>query len=264
VDEYGLPVPVGAIGQLLIGGPGVAEGYLHRPEASAERFVADPVTAEPAYRSGDLAYLDPAAGFVVLGRADRQVKVRGYRIEPGEIEHVLRRTPGVDGCAVLVVEQPRRLVAFVSGAAVDRSALTRAAAAHLPPAVLPEQVVVLDQLPVTPNGKLDEAALCHLAQQEHAEVLPASATPHEVEAAVCRIWADALAVPTVGPDVNVFDAGAHSLVVTRVHHHLQVVLGLTFPVHYLFEYPCPRDLAGQLAGERRPRSTAPPAGPARP
>ncbi|WP_089156172.1 non-ribosomal peptide synthetase [Micromonospora sp. NBS 11-29] len=259
-DDADRPVPVGAVGKILIGGPGVADGYLHRPETTAERFVTDPATGERFYRSGDLAYLDPdAGGFVVLGRADRQVKVRGFRVELGEVEFALRAVPGVTAAAALVVDQPPRLVAFVTGDRPDPAELLARIAATLPAAMVPEQVVTVDELPTTPNGKLDEARLGEVAQREYTELLPASATRREVEAAVCRVWADALALPALSPDTNVFEVGAHSLVVTRVHHLLQVTLGLTFPVHYLFEFPRPRDLAGQLGLRRdaRPSSPAP-------
>ncbi|MFI7217025.1 non-ribosomal peptide synthetase [Micromonospora maritima] len=256
-DDADRPLPVGAVGKILIGGPGVADGYLHRPEVTAERFVTDQATGERFYRSGDLAYLDPDAGFVVLGRADRQVKVRGFRVELGEVEHALRAVPGVTAGAALVVDQPPRLVAFVTGDRPDPAELLRRVAATLPAAMVPEQVVLVDELPITPNGKLDEARLGQLAQREYTALLPASATLREVEVAVCRVWADALALPALSPDTNVFEVGAHSLVVTRVHHLLQVTLGLTFPVHYLFEFPRPRELAGQLGRRRDPRPSAP-------
>ncbi|SCL14603.1 amino acid adenylation domain-containing protein [Micromonospora nigra] len=262
-DDDDRPLPVGALGNILIAGPGVADGYLHRPEATAERFVTDR-SGDRYYRTGDLAHLDPDVGFVVVGRADRQVKVRGFRVELGEVEFAMRDVPGVVACAALVVEEPRRLVAFVTGDRVDPTELLRLVGARLPVAMVPEQVVTLDELPMTANGKLDETPLRQAAQREYTEVLPGSAGVREVEAAVCRIWADALALSTIAPDVNVFDAGAHSLVVTRVHHQLQVSLGVTFPIHYLFEYPCPRDLAGHLAARRTTRPTSPAPALARP
>lgn len=140
-DDDDRPVPVGALGNILIAGPGVADGYLHRPEVTAERFVTDRA-GQRFYRSGDLAYLDPVDGFVVVGRADRQVKVRGFRVELGEVEFAMRDVPGVVACAALVVEEPRRLVAFVTGDRVDSSELLRLVGAKLPMAMVPEQVVL--------------------------------------------------------------------------------------------------------------------------
>ena len=249
VDRDNRPVPVGGVGEILIGGPGVADGYLHRPELSAERFVADPTDPEGTgivYRSGDLAYLRPGHGFVVIGRNDRQVKVRGFRTELGDIEQALRSAPGVVAAVALVVDGPERLVAFLGGSRIDVPAVLAHAARRLPATVLPEQVVLVDPFPVTANGKLDEAVLRHLAQAEHTPVLASDASTAAVETAICQVWAAALGVPSVSAGTNVFEAGAHSLVATRVHHQLERVLGRTFPVHDLFEYPRPHDLALRL------------------
>ncbi|GGX75468.1 non-ribosomal peptide synthetase [Streptomyces hiroshimensis] len=251
VDERGRPVPVGALGEIRIGGPGVADGYLGRPELTAERFVRCEDTGEVLYRTGDLAYARHDGVFVVVGRADRQVKVRGHRAELGEIERTLRGVPGVSSAEVRVIGTPARLVAYLVGAGIDSGTVRDHLAARLPPAMLPEQEVLLTRLPTTANGKLDEAALARLAEERHALRLPDAASPAEIEAAVCAAWAAALAAPEVAPDVNVFDLGAHSLVVTRVHGRISAALGVDFPVHEVFEYPRPRDLARRLAALRR-------------
>ncbi|MET8560124.1 non-ribosomal peptide synthetase [Streptomyces flaveolus] len=250
VDEQGRQVPVGALGEIRIGGPGVADGYLRRPELSAERFVRCPETDEVLYRTGDLAYTRHDGVFVVVGRADRQVKIRGYRAELGEIERTLRSAPGVVSAEVRVIGTPARLVAYLVGVGIDIGTVREHVAARLPPALFPEQEVLLERLPTTANGKLDEAALERLAEECHAQRLPDAASPAEIEAAVCAVWAAALAAPEVAPDVNVFDMGAHSLVVTRVHGRISTALGVDFPVHEVFEYPRPRDLARRLAALR--------------
>ncbi|MEU9353262.1 non-ribosomal peptide synthetase [Streptomyces griseoloalbus] len=251
VDEQGRPVPVGALGEIRIGGPGVADGYLGRPELTAERFVRDPGDGEVFYRTGDLAYVRADGVFVVVGRADRQVKIRGFRAELGEIEQTLRGAPGVMAAAVRMTGTPARLVAFLVGAGIDVQAVRDHAAARLPPAMLPEQGVLVERLPTNRNGKLDEAALDRLAEETYARRLPDAASPAEIESAVCAAWAAALAVADVPPDANVFDLGAHSLVVTRVHGRISAALGVDFPVHDVFEYPRPRDLARRLAAYRR-------------
>ncbi|MFB7951085.1 amino acid adenylation domain-containing protein [Streptomyces sp. NPDC056045] len=256
-DEHGRPLPVGAVGELLIGGPGVADGYLGRPELTARRFVAAPDGSGTVYRSGDRAYASHDGHVVVLGRADRQVKIRGFRVELGEVEHVLRSAPGIASAVVRVVGRPGRLVAFVTGAGVRHRAVLEHAAHHLPPALVPEQLVVLERLPMTTNGKLDDAALERSADDAYATPVSADATLADVEDTVCRLWASVLAVPRVPPEANVFDLGAHSLVVTRMHGRLEAAFGSPLPVHHLFEYPCPRDLAQALVARRREEASRP-------
>ena len=248
VDPADRPVPVGAPGELLIGGPGVAEGYLGRPELTAERFVRLDLDTGPLYRTGDLGYARPDGVYVVTGRADRQVKVRGFRVEPGEVEHVLRGVPGVRTAVVRVIGDPGELTAFLVGDA-DPGDVLRHAAGFLSPAMVPTRVVPLPTLPLTANGKLDEEALA--AAGASVRALPGSASPAEIEAAVCAVWAAALSVSTVDSEANVFDLGAHSLIVTWVHSRLQASAGIAFPVHEIFEHPCPRDLARRITAHRR-------------
>lgn len=251
VDARNRRVPVGATGEILIGGPGVAEGYLNRPELTAERFVTlEHLDPGPLYRTGDLAHLRRDGNFVVVGRADRQVKVRGYRVEPGEVEHVLGGAPGVASATVRVLGDPGELTAFLVGDRIDPEAVSRHAKGFLTPAMLPTAVVLLDRLPVTLNGKLDENALREIALRHGTRVLPATASPAELETAVREIWASALELDDVDPAANVFDLGAHSLIVTRVHRRLQVAAGVTFPVQDIFEYPCPGDLARHVTAQR--------------
>ncbi|MCX4521946.1 amino acid adenylation domain-containing protein [Streptomyces anulatus] len=256
-DERGRPLPVGAVGELVIGGPGVAAGYLGRPELTAQRFVAASDGGGTVYRSGDRAYASHDGHVVVLGRADRQVKIRGFRVELGEVEYALRAAPGVVSAAARVVGGPGRLVAFVTGAGVLPRTVVEYVARHLPQALVPEQLVVLERLPMTTNGKLDDAALERSAHDVYATPVSANATLADVEDTVCRLWAAALAVTRVSPEANVFDLGAHSLVVTRMHGRLEAALGCPIPVHHLFEYPCPRDLAQVLVARRREEASRP-------
>lgn len=245
VDAELRPVPVGATGELLIGGNGVTGGYLSGPVGG---FVPDAEFGGLdglAYRSGDLGHVRPGGGCVVHGRADRQVKVRGFRVEPAEVEHVLRGREDVTAAVVLAVGRPVRLAAFVVGSAKPEE-LTPWLARRFPRNLVPEQVFALDRIPSTPNGKVDEGALRDLA--ETAGVLPPgeARSPSSVERAVCQVWEQALGGVPVAADANVFDLGAHSLVVTRVHQRLEAVLGLTFPAHSLFDHPRPRSLAEYL------------------
>jgi nonribosomal peptide synthetase protein BlmVI len=251
VDDADRLVPVGATGTILIGGPGVAGGYLSQPELSASRFVTLGLDPGPVYRTGDQAYVRPDGGYVVMGRTDRQVKLRGFRVELGEVEHALLSAPGVSAAVVRVLGEPGELVGFLAGAAPDAAEVTRHAASLLSPAMLPARLVTLDRLPTTANGKLDEKALAATGAAASLRVLPVSASPAEIEAVVCEIWASALCLPGVAFDANVFDLGAHSLIVTSVHGWLEASTGVTFPVHDIFEYPRPRDLARQIAQLRQ-------------
>ncbi|EQB97758.1 hypothetical protein B738_29141, partial [Photorhabdus temperata subsp. temperata M1021] len=166
LDKYGQPVPLGAVGELYIGGVGVARGYLNRPELTAERFLTDPFSREPdarMYRTGDLARYLPDGNLAFLGRNDQQVKIRGFRIEPGEIEARLMEHPAVSEALVLALGdgQDKRLAAYVVAEADDRlvNSLRAHLSAILPDYMVPAAFVRLDVFPLTPNGKLDRRAL---------------------------------------------------------------------------------------------------------
>ncbi|WP_433073282.1 non-ribosomal peptide synthetase/MFS transporter [Dactylosporangium sp. CA-052675] len=247
LDPAGAPVPVGVPGELHIAGVGVAPGYLNRPELTAERF------RDGMYATGDLVLRDPDGTLEYLGRLDDQVKLRGMRIEPGEIAAVLRAQPGVRDAAVVVREDrpgDQRLVAYVVGAGFGdlRAALKRV----LPDAMVPAAYVTLPELPVTANGKLDRRALPAPAVRSRAFAEPS--TPTEV--AVAGVWAAVLGLPRVGADDDFFDLGGHSLLATQVVARLRGVLPTPVSVMELFKHPTVRGLAALVdtpAERRGPR-----------
>ncbi|MFG1951594.1 amino acid adenylation domain-containing protein [Micromonospora sp. NPDC048830] len=232
VDADLRPVPPGETGELLVGGPGLAEGYLNRPGLTAERFVPDPfsgLAGERLYRTGDLVTQAPDGRIVYHGRIDRQVKVRGQRIELGEVEAVLAGHPGVDRAAVEAVDGPAgiELVAFLTPAdAPDDAALAAYAESRLTAAMRPARTVRLAELPVSPTtGKLDRPALRALAAA--ARPAPAADEPVDgdpVTRAVARAWARLLGA-TPGPDTDFLAAGGNSIAAMRLVAALRAELG---------------------------------------
>ncbi|WP_433040538.1 non-ribosomal peptide synthetase/MFS transporter [Dactylosporangium sp. CS-033363] len=234
LDAAGEPVPVGVPGELHIAGVGVAPGYLNRPELTAERFLGG------RYATGDLVLRDPDGTLEYLGRLDDQVKLRGMRIEPGEIAAVLRAQPGVRDAAVIVREDrpgDQRLVAYVVGA--DHGDLRAALKLVLPDAMVPAAYVELPELPVTANGKLDRRALPAPVVAATSFAEPSTPT----ETAIAAVWADVLALPRVGADDDFFDLGGHSLLATQVVAKLRTVLPVPVSVMELFKNPTVRGLA---------------------
>ncbi|MFB9444226.1 non-ribosomal peptide synthetase/MFS transporter [Dactylosporangium vinaceum] len=235
LDAAGAPVPVGVPGELHIGGVGVAAGYLNRPELTAERF------RNGRYATGDIARRNPDGTLDYLGRRDDQVKLRGMRIEPGEIAAALRARPGIRDAAVIVREDrpgDQRLVAYVVGEPDGdlRTALKQV----LPDAMVPAAYVPLDALPVTANGKLDRRALPAPAVEARAQ-FTAPATASEV--AIAGVWAAVLGVARVGADDDFFDLGGHSLLATQVVAKLRHVLPAPVSVMDVFKHPTVRGLA---------------------
>ncbi|MFI8193335.1 amino acid adenylation domain-containing protein [Streptomyces sp. NPDC085946] len=254
LDAAGRPVPPGAVGEMHVAGAGVAAGYLGRPELTAERFLDDPFGPPGGrmYRSGDLARRRADGTLEYVGRADQQVQLRGFRVEPGEIEAVLAAHPQVTRAAVVVRRADngaRQLVAYTvaAGQRPPSPAELRAhAAAHLPDHMVPAACVNVDALPLTANGKLDTDALP--APDFTAAAVGARPRGPE-QALVCALFEDVLRLPrdTVGADANFFDLGGDSLLATRLLARLRHDSGVEVPITALFEGPTPQALARRLA-----------------
>jgi hypothetical protein len=231
LDERLQPLPPGVPGELMIGGAGVTRGYLHRPDLTAERFVPDPFGApgDRLYRTGDLAAFAADGTLRFLGRLDHQVKVRGFRIEPGEIETRLRAMGGVHEAVVVAREDVPgdvRLVAYVvpdPGVRLDGAELRERLHEELPEHLVPSHVVPLDRLPLTPNAKVDRKAL-PAPEQASESAVPLEPPSGALEEAIASVWGDVLNVPHVGSTANFFDLGGHSLLAIQAHRRLKEAL----------------------------------------
>ncbi|HEX7242294.1 MAG TPA: amino acid adenylation domain-containing protein, partial [Longimicrobiaceae bacterium] len=251
------PVPVGVPGELYLAGECLARGYLDRPGPTAERFLPSPHSLRPgarAYRSGDRVRWRADGTLEFLGRADQQVKVRGYRVEPGEVEAVLEGCPGVREAVVVARGEgaARRLVAYVvpaEGARVAAEELRARARAALPEYMVPGAVVVLDALPLTPSGKTDRRALPDPDPAGDAGAHAAPRTP--TEEALAAIWAELLGLRRVSIHDGFFDLGGHSLLAMRLVSRARAALGVEIPVRTVFEAQSVAELAARVDAERR-------------
>ncbi|HSF40373.1 MAG TPA: amino acid adenylation domain-containing protein [Thermoanaerobaculia bacterium] len=246
------PVPLGVPGELYIGGTGLARGYLRRPGLAAERFVPHPLgrPGERLYRTGDLARFSVDGEIEFLGRTDNQVKLRGFRIEPGEIEAALAGHPAVREAAVVVREE--RLAAYVvpagPGPGPEAGELRDALRRVLPEHMVPADFTLVDALPLTPSGKVDRGAL--RARLPAGELEPAAEPAAEaggdleteIEELVAGIWQDLLRRGTIGRDDNLFDVGAHSILAIEFVSRVYDALGIEIPLRLLFESPTVRRL----------------------
>ncbi|MFF3346577.1 amino acid adenylation domain-containing protein [Streptomyces sp. NPDC002779] len=247
------PVPVGAAGELYIAGPSLARGYLHRPALTAARFVADPYgpPGSRMYRTGDVVRWRSDGQLEYIGRADQQVKVRGFRIEPGEVEAALTACPGVRQAAVLARSGRRhsdvRLVAYVVGDedATRTGLLRERLRQSLPEHMVPSVFVRLDELPRTPNDKLDRDAL-PAPDDDQLEAPPSRAPRSPREQLLCELFAEALGRSQVGPDTHFFETGGHSLLAIRLVSRVRAVLGVDLTLSTLFDAPTPALLASRL------------------
>ncbi|MFJ4243824.1 amino acid adenylation domain-containing protein, partial [Streptomyces iakyrus] len=254
LDEHLMPVPTGVPGELYIGGAGIARGYGGRPALTAERFVADPYAADGSrlYRSGDRARLLPDGTLEYLGRADKQIKVRGFRIEPGEIEALLAAHPAVLSAVVTASGDgtDRRLVAYLVPAAhtagvPDAGELRAHLRRELPDYMVPSAFVELAALPLTANGKLDRAALPQ-PEPVHATAADFAAPAGPTEELLARIWSEVLGVDRIGADDNFFEVGGHSLLATQVVSRIREAFRADVPLSALFDRPTVRELAPVL------------------
>ncbi|MDA9545473.1 peptide synthetase, partial [Bradyrhizobium sp. CCBAU 45321] len=261
LDRFGTPVPLGAVGEIHIGGVGVARGYLNRADLTAERFVRDPFCGDAdarMYRTGDLGRYLPDGNIAFLGRNDHQVKIRGFRIELGEIEFRLNEHADVADSTVLVQRDhggDARLVAYVAvrrgnGAGLDANELASALRDHLraclPDYMVPSAFVNLDALPLTPNGKVDRKALP--APENDAYARRRFEPPRgEVEQIVANIWAELLGVDRIGRSDHFFELGGHSLLAVRMLERLQRH-ALRADARMLFAKPVLADFAASLDG----------------
>ncbi len=263
------PIPPGEIGELFIGGDGVARGYWKRPDLTAERFLTIPgLTGRHGdnrriYRTGDLARFLPDGNIDFLGRADYQIKLRGHRIEPGEIGALLEKCPAIRQAVVILREDregDKRLVAYlVADENNSSSAALRAALdAKLPDYMVPSAFVFLDALPLTGNGKIDRNALLSLPPPNLASAGAHNAAEpaNEMERIVARVWQQALGIPSVGLTDNFFDLGAHSLTVAEAHAKLQEALGREIALLDLFQFTTVSTLAAYLGGAKATTATS--------
>ncbi|KAA0920546.1 non-ribosomal peptide synthetase, partial [Streptomyces apricus] len=244
------PVPAGVTGELYIGGT-IGRGYRGRPDLTAERFVADP-HGEPGarmYRTGDLARWNERGELEYVGRGDSQVKVRGFRIEPGEVEAAVVAHPGVAQAVVVAVDGTgtgKRLVAYVvpaEPAGVSADQLREAVAARLPDFMVPALFMTLDRLPLMPNGKLDRAALPEPQFTTGTYRAPRTAA----ERSLAQLFAEVLGVEQVGLDDNFFALGGHSLLATRLISRVRTVLGAEIPIKTVFAAPTVAELTAHLS-----------------
>ncbi|HEX5541914.1 MAG TPA: amino acid adenylation domain-containing protein [Micromonospora sp.] len=234
------PVPAGQPGELYLAGAQLARGYHHRPGLTASRFVADPYQAGARmYRTGDLVRFDRAGELEYLGRTDQQVKLRGVRIEPGEIEAALRDCPGVTGAVVVLRDE--RLVAYVTGSAP--AALREMLSERLPASLVPHVYVRLEALPLTPAGKIDTAAL------PAPEIVAGRAPRNPQEALLCGAFAELTGAAAVTAEDDFFALGGHSLLAVRLVNRIREALDVELDVRDVFRAPTPAGLA-ELAGAR--------------
>ncbi|HVR95732.1 MAG TPA: amino acid adenylation domain-containing protein, partial [Thermoanaerobaculia bacterium] len=255
------PAPPGVPGELYAGGANVSRGYFGQPGATAERFIPDPFGGEPGgrlYRTGDLAVRWPDGTLEFLGRIDQQVKVRGFRVEPGEIEAALRAHPAVAEAVVLVRREPResgenRLTAFVAArsAGLRADELQAELARRLPAHMVPSEIGFVDGIPLTANGKVDRAALLALPVAAGGRLESAWGLPRTpLEELLAGLWAEVLGREAVGIHDDFFALGGHSLLATRLSSRVRSALRADLPLRALFEGPTVAAMACRIAAAR--------------
>ncbi len=255
LDKHHNPVPVGIPGELFIGGDGVARGYLNRAELTAERFVPDPFVASNGarmYATGDLAMHRPDGNLEYLGRTDFQVKVRGYRIELGEIEARLEGLPEISEAAVMVRAADAadmRLVAYATvtrDTSLDAAAVRNTLRASLPEYMIPNEIVPVQYMPRTANGKLDRKALADIQPAVTRRVLEDAVPSSDLEKQIAELWRKVLKLDSMGLNENFFDLGGHSLLVVQLHGLLKENLDQSISLTDLYQYTTIRSICDYL------------------
>ncbi|AVT28437.1 peptide synthetase [Plantactinospora sp. BC1] len=248
-------VPAGERGEIVVGGPGLARGYLGRADLTAERFVTVQIDGTPVrmYRTGDLARRRADGTLLFVGRVDDQVKIRGYRVEPGEVEQALRRYPEVQDAVVLAGGEGdgRTLVAFVALAdALNVKDLRGRVERDLPDYMVPSRIVILDEIPFTQHGKRDVVALRAELERQDARAEGVVAPRTETERYLAALWEELLNIEQVGRDDDFFTLGGHSLLAFRMSRRISRELDVRLPFNEILDNATLKDLAGELDSAR--------------
>ncbi|UFZ03316.1 amino acid adenylation domain-containing protein [Bradyrhizobium ontarionense] len=248
LDSAGQPCRIGQRGELYLGGRCLARGYLDDPEMTASRFIENPfpeLDTERLFRSGDLAYRSPDGTIVCLGRTDEQIKIRGLRIDPGEIEAVLVGTSGVLAAAVVAKRTNQAntvLAAYVVSSGVTDGDLFAAMRARLPREMIPTSIVAIDQMPMTPSGKIDRQALAALPMPR-TQLEAGARPPSPIAEMITALYAAMLNVAEVNQEDSFFALGGHSLLAIRLMAMIQDSFGVALPLESIFEHPTALELA---------------------
>jgi acyl-CoA synthetase (AMP-forming)/AMP-acid ligase II/acyl carrier protein len=256
VDKRGKLLPLGAWGEIYVGGVQVANGYLNATELTAKRFIADDFTKKPGatlFKTGDMARWLRDGNIEYQGRIDGQVKIRGYRIEPGEIENMLKQSDLVNDAIVLAKENNNgnnHLVGYVvPNGAFDKEAVTSYLKSHLPEYMVPAIWVELEKFPLLPNGKLNKKALPQpdvSALLKHQYVAPVT----ETEVKLAEVWQELLGLEQVGIYDNFFELGGHSILIMKMVSSIKKSFGLTVPIHVVFQLPNINSLSNYIDWEQ--------------
>jgi len=270
LDSDFAPVPIGAPGELLIAGEGLARGYFNRPEPTAEKFTPNPFGADAGsrmYKTGDLVRYRPDGNLEFLGRIDHQVKIRGYRIELGEIEAVINAHSSVRESVVIAREDTpgdKRIVAYFvpDNTPPSASELRDFIKQKLPEYMLPSALIMLEALPLTPNGKIDRRALPSPGRPESSGISLSYASTSQTEEIIAGIFGQVLRVDGVNINDNFFDLGGHSLLAVQVISRLRETMGVELPLRAIFEAPTVAELAETIKDTTAGELTLPPLSPA--
>lgn len=244
------PVPDGEVGEISIGGDGLAQGYLNRPELNTKKFVPGPVEGRTVYRTGDLGKIDAEGEIVYLGRIDNQIKIRGFRIETEEIEHNLTRLNNINEAVIAVYTDEldnQRLVAYIQlkddNLEPDQRAWTEGLKDKLPDYMLPNDYIIVEEFPVTPNGKIDRKALPKPTPATVINTGIVTAPVTDTEKTIAELWEKYLGIKNIGITDNFFALGGHSIVAVQIMVAIEKITGQRIPIAILFEYPTIQQLA---------------------